>query len=370
MHHERPSRRRRPISHLVRDIAPEKSTDPEKPTKSTQRQFLTPGLALSMFFVWVFAGFASPASMVRVMAAQNTEVMRKSIFLLSCYNCLIYIPLIMSCIAARTLLPDLGTKSDEVIPRLSLLVTKDFPFQTGQFVSGLILAAPFGAIMASVSCFVLVIASGLVEDIYAKFINPNATELQMRRATTISMVAVGVVAVLAVINPPQYLQALVVLSGSAGAATFIAPVMMACYWRRGPTLAGAAGRACWVVSWSILGSIRADGLKTGPRPIQRFRYRLRFSRSWGTIPKSERRVCFGRITSSAWIRSSGACSLLLFCGIGVSLATRPPSARIGEEVLRRTRRRYIHLDEFPSVSSPRAFRFPMESGAGSVLHLQ
>lgn len=205
------------------------------------REFLTPGLALSMFFVWVFAGFASPASMVRVMAAQNTEVMRKSIFLLSCYNCLIYIPLIMICIAARSLLPDLGGQSDEVIPRMSLLVTKDFPWQTGQFVSGLILAAPFGAIMASVSCFVLVIASGLVEDIYAKFINPNATETQLRRATTLSMVVVGIIAVLANLNPPQYLQALVQLSASAGAATFIAPLIMACYWRRATASGALAG---------------------------------------------------------------------------------------------------------------------------------
>lgn len=205
------------------------------------REFLTPGLALSMFFVWVFAGFASPASMVRVMAAQNTEVMRKSIFLLSAYNCLIYIPLVMTCIAARSLLPDLGKRSDEVIPQLSLLVTQGFPYNTGEFVSGLILAAPFGAIMASVSCFVLVIASGLVEDIYAKLINPNATEAQLRRATTVSMVAVGLIAVLANLNPPQYLQALVVLSGSAGAATFIAPVIMACYWRRATSTGALAG---------------------------------------------------------------------------------------------------------------------------------
>jgi len=303
--------------------SPEKSTDP---AKSTKRQFLTPGLALSMFFVWVFAGFALPASMVRVMAAQNTEVMRKSIFLLSCYNCLIYIPLIMTCIAARTLLPDLGTKSDEVIPRMSLLVTKDFPFQTGQFVSGLILAAPFGAIMASVSCFVLVIASGLVEDIYAKFVNPNATELQMRRATTISMVAVGVVAVLAVINPPQYLQALVVLSGSAGAATFIAPVMMACYWRRANAAGALAGMlggflvyfgiySCgWAQNWATANptislsaqilAVLGDDPKIGAAGLFRPYYIL------GVDP-----IIWGLLSSVVF-------------GIGVSLATRPPSTEM------------------------------------------
>jgi SSS family solute:Na+ symporter/sodium/pantothenate symporter len=290
-----------------------------------KRAFLTPGLALSMFFVWVFAGFASPASMVRVMAAQNTEVMRKSIFLLSGYNCLIYIPLIMTCIAARTLLPDLE-KPDEVIPLLSLKVTENFPFGTGQFVSGLIMAAPFGAIMASVSCFVLVIASGLVEDIYAKFINPNATETQLRRATTISMVAVGLIAILANLNPPKYLQALVVLSGSAGAATFIAPVMMACYWRRataGGALAGMLSGflvyfgiySCgWAQNWAtdnptaalagrILGWLGKDPL-IGPSGMFRPYYIL------GVDP-----IIWGLLAS-------------VIGGVGVSLLSRPPAPEL------------------------------------------
>lgn len=292
------------------------------------REFLTPGLALSMFFVWVFAGFASPASMVRVMAAQNTEVMRKSIFLLSCYNCLIYIPLIMICIAARSLLPDLGGQSDEVIPRMSLLVTKDFPWQTGQFVSGLILAAPFGAIMASVSCFVLVIASGLVEDIYAKFINPNATEKQLRRATTISMVVVGVIAVLANLNPPQYLQALVQLSASAGAATFIAPLIMACYWRRATASGALAGMlggflvyfgiySCgWAQNWAAANStiplalqildILGPDPKIGPAGLFRPYYIL------GIDP-----IVWGMLASTIG-------------GISVSLFSRPPAPELVE----------------------------------------
>ncbi|MFO1041505.1 MAG: sodium:solute symporter [Planctomycetaceae bacterium] len=290
------------------------------------REFLTPGLALSMFFVWVFAGFASPASMVRVMAAQNTEVMRKSIVLLSCYNCLIYIPLIMTCIAARSLLEPLGKQSDEVIPRMALLVTKDFPFQTGPFVSGLIMAAPFGAIMASVSCFVLVIASGMVEDIYAKFINRNATEAQLRRATTISMIAVGTIGVLANLNPPEYLQALVVLSGSAGAATFIAPVMMACYWRRATATGALAGMLCgflvyfgiyscgWAQNWATANSsldlakqilaILGPDPKIGPSGLFRPYYVL------GVDP-----IIWGLLAS-------------IVGGVGVSLISRPPAPEL------------------------------------------
>ncbi len=247
------------------------------------RDFLPPSLAVSMFCLWVFSGFSSPASMVRVMAAHDTGVMRKSIFLLACYNCCIYIPLVMVCIAAHTLLPDLTLKqSDEVIPRMSLFVTQGLPF--GQFISGLILAAPFGAIMASVSCFVLVIASSLVEDIYIKLWNPKATELQVRRATTNSMVAVGVFGVIVALKPPQYLQALVVLSSSLGAATMLTPVIMACYWRRA-TAAGVLSSMAtgfivhiglylagitqnWATAAEVKSSLQAAALKfLGPDPM-------------------------------------------------------------------------------------------------------
>jgi Na+/proline symporter len=62
------------------------------------------------------------------------------------------------------------------------------------------------------------------------------------------MIAVGVVAVLAVINPPVQLQALVVLSSSAGAASFVAPLLMACYWRR----ANAAGALTGMLSGFVV----------------------------------------------------------------------------------------------------------------------
>lgn len=247
------------------------------------RDFLPPSLAVSMFCLWVFSGFSSPASMVRVMAAQNTEVMRKSIFLLACYNCCIYIPLVMVCIAAHTLLPDLTLKqSDEVIPRMSLFVTQGLPL--GQFISGLILAAPFGAIMASVSCFVLVIASSLVEDLYVKLLHPQATEKEIRLATTVSMVGVGLFGVVVALNPPQYLQALVVLSSSLGAATLMTPLLMACYWRRatapGVLSAMAAGFVVhiglylagitqnWLTALSVRSSFQESLLNIlGPDPL-------------------------------------------------------------------------------------------------------
>ncbi|MFN9968767.1 MAG: sodium:solute symporter, partial [Phycisphaerae bacterium] len=60
--------------------------------------FLPLSLAFSFFVVWIWGGVGAPAGLVRLMASQDTGVIRKSIQLLSLYNMGIYLPLIVICI--------------------------------------------------------------------------------------------------------------------------------------------------------------------------------------------------------------------------------------------------------------------------------
>ena len=172
-------------------FGPGYAASPDKPEQPEQkpgnepagdpRQFLTPGLAFSLFFVWVFAGIGSPASLVRLMACKDTQSIRRSVFLLGTYNVMIYIPLILICVAARAVLPELGKQSDEVIPRMALWTTKDI--WGGSLIAGLVLVAPFGAVMATVSSYLVVIASGLVRDVYQRGFRPHATQRELRWMT-------------------------------------------------------------------------------------------------------------------------------------------------------------------------------------------
>ncbi len=204
--------------------------------KHEGREYLPLGLAFSFFWVWVYSGLASPAGMVRVMAGKSTEVIRKSIFLLSGYNALIYIPLVIICVCGRALIPGLAPgETDEIIPRMAQVTTEGLPL--GSLIAGLILAAPFGAVMATVSSYLVVIASGLIRDVYQRFINPQAGTHTLRRLSYFSMIAVGLIAVLANINPVDYLQVIVVFSGTGSAATFLVAALMLCFWRRA-TVAG------------------------------------------------------------------------------------------------------------------------------------
>src|SRR5207237_8029500 len=187
--------------------------------------FLPLTMAFSCFCFWPFAGMASPASVVRIMACKDTRVLRQSIFLLATYNMCIYLPLIMICICAKAIMPGL-VKPDEVIPRMALMLTDGIPLGLGSWIAGLILAAPFGAIMATVSCYLLVIASGLVRDVYYRFINPAATEHELRRLTYIAMVLIGLVAMLLNIEPVEKLQMLVTFSSGCAASAFLLPELM------------------------------------------------------------------------------------------------------------------------------------------------
>lgn len=275
--------------------APRMAYDTDNP-----RDFLPLTLAMSMFFVWVWGGVGSPASLVRLMASQNTEVIRRSIYLLSVYNFGIYVPLIIICICGRALIPSLAT-TDEIIPQMALLTTKDWP--GGSLIAGLILAAPFGAVMSTVSSYLVVLSSGLVRDIYQRFIRPNATPNELRKAAYGSMILVGAIAVAVSIKPVGYLQAFIVFSSSGSAATFLIPAIMACYWRRATVpgvLASMVSGASTILSLYLLGIFeklpeqRIDQL-TGFRPYYLFEFHPFV---WGILV-------------------SGV------CGIVVSLLTRP-----------------------------------------------
>lgn len=261
--------------------------------------FLPLGLAASFFCMWVFTGMASPSSMVRVMAANNTPTLRRSIYLLAIYNTAIYLPLVMICVAGRTLFPDLPAQnSDEIIPRMAIATTSNI--WGGSFIAGLILAAPFGAVMATVSSYLVVIASGLVRDIYQRFIHPQASVRQLKLVSYGVMIFVGLVAVAANLRPPTYLQAIVVFSGTCGATAFVTPAIMTAFWRRATAagmLAAMLGGSATTLALYIVGWINGTFGAT-------FRPHLLF----GLEP-----LIWGMLTSC-------------LCGLIVSKLTQPPDA--------------------------------------------
>ena len=83
-----------------------------------------------------------------------------------------------------------------------------------------------------VDSFLLMISSALVRDIYQRNINPEVTERTVRRLSYFFTFVVGIAATLGALNPPEYLQDIIVYTGSGLAACFLAPMALSLYWPR------------------------------------------------------------------------------------------------------------------------------------------
>lgn len=210
---------------------------PPGPSRTKAGGFLPVLLAMSYFFFWNFSGAGQPSYMVRQMAFRDTVTLRRSIMLVSVYFSLIYFPLVIVFTCARVLLPGMEVHADRVMPEMATHVTT----QAGlPWLAGLLVAAPFAAIMSSVDSFLILVSSGVVRDIYQQSINPKASERQIKRLSYTVTVVVGVLAVFAVLRPPEFLQTLIVFASGGLGAAFIVAIVLSLYWRRMTAAAAAA----------------------------------------------------------------------------------------------------------------------------------
>ncbi len=199
------------------------------PDASHADGFLPLGLAISFFFMWAISGAGQPQYMVRLMAFKDSRTLRRSIIAVTIYYSLIYFPLVIIFCCARVLLPGLEAEADSIMPRMAILLTENIGLG---WLAGILVAAPFAAVMSTVDSFLLVVSSCLVRDIYQRNINPDVPEKTMRRLTYLTTLVVGLVAIAGAINPPTFLQDIIVYVGSGLAACFLFPVLALLYWPR------------------------------------------------------------------------------------------------------------------------------------------
>jgi len=231
------------------------------PNKSDAAGFLPLGIAISFFFYWTFSGAGQPSNMVRLMSFNNTTTLRRAIVTVSIYFSLIYFPLVIIFCCGRVLMPGMEVESDRIMPALAEQVTRT----AGKpWLAGLLVAAPFAAVMSSVDSFLLMISSAIVRDVYQRDVNPDASEKQLKRMTYLVTILVGIAAFFGSVNPPEYLQAIIVFTGGGLSGSFLIPVALAMYWPRfnsqGVLAAMWAGfithTASYTIGWMMYGEFR------------------------------------------------------------------------------------------------------------------
>ncbi len=216
---------------------------PPGPDETSTLGYLTIMSALSFFVFWAFGTAGQPGNMVRLMAFKETRTLRYAIVTVSLYFSFIYFTLVVIFCCGRTLLSGMEVDIDRTMPELATVLTAGAGVP---WLAGLLLAAPFAAVMSSVDSFLLVASSSLVRDVYQRFVRPEATSAQVKRLSYLATAAIGVAAFVASIKPPEKLQDVIVFASGGVGAAFLVPMAAVLYWRRanGPGLvAGMLGGA-------------------------------------------------------------------------------------------------------------------------------
>lgn len=270
------------------------------------REFHPITMAFSYFVMWAITGAGQPSTIVRLMAFRDSRTLRYSLIYQTLYNAIVYIPLIFIFVAARSL-PLRLSSPDDVMP--TLVVTLANPY-----VAGILMAAPYGAVLSTVSGWLLIISSGLVRDLYQRFLRPAASEREIARASYIGTVLVGLIVAAIAVKPPERLQLIVVFASTGLAAAFLVPAFMGCFWRRASAagavaaMVGGAGVTLLLYAIGQGGEAWTNFLGLPPNPPIGPMAKLRPYYLLGFDP------CVWGI----------GVSVLL--GVGVSLLTRPPEA--------------------------------------------
>ncbi len=237
------------------------------PHKSDLDGMLPMSLAFSMFFYWAISGTGHPGSMVRLMAFRNTRTLRISIVTVAVYFSFIYFPLVVIFCCSRLLLPGMEVEADRIMPQMAVTLTTNIG---AGWLAGLLVAAPFAAVMSTVDSFLLMISSAVVRDFYQRNINPKASSKTLQRMSYICTIVVGAGVIVAAFNPPEFLQHLIVYVGSGLAACFLAPMTFALYWKRTTTAGAFAAMSIGFLSHLSLyvgGALNGAGFDKPLRPF-------------------------------------------------------------------------------------------------------
>ena len=222
------------------------------PSSTEAQGFLPVMMAMCFFAFWPFAGSGQPSYMARQMAFKDTVTLRRSIVFVMVYFSLIYFPLIIIFTCGRVLLPGWEIDSDRIMPEMAMYLTSN---AGAPWLAGLLLAAPFAAVMSSVDSFLLLFSSTITRDVYQQK-HPDATEAKLKKVSYAVTIIMGALAVVAMLKPPQFLQDLIVFGSGGLAASFLMPVVLMLYW---PRLTPAATVAGMVSGGFTIGAIYLVG---------------------------------------------------------------------------------------------------------------
>lgn len=229
------------------------SQDPNLMVPPGPKNWLPFPMAISMFFVLGVAVMAQPHVLVRLFTVKDVKSVQRAGVVVSVVTFTWFICLFLTSIAGRVLMPNIEV-ADQALP---LVVITHAP----KFLAGIMLAAPFAAVMSTVDSLLLSVSGAAIRDIYQRNINPNVDEKVIKKLSYATTFIVGLVVLLLSLNPPAFLQAIVIFAISGFAASFTMPIIMGLFWKGATAMGGMVSMVGGFLTLIVLYAFKI------PRPL-------------------------------------------------------------------------------------------------------
>ncbi|EIT83909.1 sodium/panthothenate symporter [Fictibacillus macauensis ZFHKF-1] len=219
-------------------------------------------LYVSSFWLLVGIGVVGlPQIAVRAMSYRNSKAMHQAMIIGTFVVGFIMLGMHLTGVFARVVMPGI-TVGDKVMPLLALKVLPEW-------LAGIVLAAPLAAVMSTVNSILLIVSSSIVKDVYINYIKPDASEAHIKKLSFSVTAAIGVLVFLAAIKPPDLLIWLNLFSFGGLEASFIWPVVLGLYWKRGNASGALSSILVGVLSYIALDQFypNAFGMHTVVLPV-------------------------------------------------------------------------------------------------------
>jgi sodium/pantothenate symporter len=133
-------------------------------------------------------------------------------------------------------------------------------------VAGTILSAPLAAAMSTVDSMILVVSGAIVRDLYTTFVNPRISDGAGKRMGSWATVLIGVIVVYLALNPPNYLEYLVIYAIGGLEVVLFVPMIGGLYSKRGNAL-GVVLAMVSGAAWYVLANQWFPSMALGMFPI-------------------------------------------------------------------------------------------------------
>ncbi|MGH3097256.1 MAG: sodium/pantothenate symporter [Streptosporangiales bacterium] len=187
----------------------------------------------SYFIVFGLASLALPHLTVRAMSYRDSKTVHQAMIVGPVVCAVFTLGFSTMGMVAHPYFPDLAS-GDLALPKLILEVLPG-PL------AGALLAAPLAAIMSTVDSMLLVVSSTIVRDVYRRYIRQNASDREIALLGPTVSAVIGIIVLLLALNPPKYLELVVIFAIGGLGSLFFIPLLVGLYWRRGSTLGAICG---------------------------------------------------------------------------------------------------------------------------------